>query len=102
MQPKFIVSSSAILCSGLSDSLSPLSFPKKPSAWQTQVADPLVPNQILGFFEFFREREGVLFSRLGKTSSVQIQGNLKMRRLPPTAPLIIRDLFRKAGAYFEN
>jgi hypothetical protein len=26
--------------------------------WPPQVADHLVPNQVLGFFEFFRKREG--------------------------------------------
>jgi hypothetical protein len=43
-----------------------LSFSKKPkselSAWPPQVADHLVPNQVLGFFEFFRERERGKFS----------------------------------------
>jgi hypothetical protein len=34
------------------------------------VADHLVPNQVLGFFEFFREREGEVFcfQRLAKAS----------------------------------
>jgi hypothetical protein len=45
----------------LLSNLFPLSFPKsleiRYSAWPTQVADHLVPNQVLGFFEFFRERE---------------------------------------------
>jgi hypothetical protein len=43
--------------------------PKSLSAWPTQVADHLVPNQVLGFFEFFREREGgrVLFSKACKS-----------------------------------
>jgi hypothetical protein len=31
-------------------------------AWPTQVVDHLVPNQVLGFFEFFRERERGKFS----------------------------------------
>jgi len=35
----------------------PSLFQKAGSAWSPQVADPLVPNQVLGFFEFFRERE---------------------------------------------
>jgi hypothetical protein len=58
----------------------PSLFPKKPksgtSAWPTQVADHLVPNQVLGFFEFFRERERGKFSvfkGLQKPSSAQIQ-----------------------------
>jgi hypothetical protein len=39
------------------------------SAWPTQVADHLVPNQVLGFFEFFRERERgrFLFSKACKS-----------------------------------
>ena len=63
-------------------SSSPLSFPKKPqihhSAWPPQVADHLVPNQILGFFEFQGERErGKLsvFKGLKKPLSAQIQEN---------------------------
>jgi hypothetical protein len=57
-----------------------LSFPKKPeiphSAWPTQVADHLIPNQVLGFFEFFRERERrkfFVFKGLQKPLSTQIQ-----------------------------
>jgi hypothetical protein len=53
------------------------------------VADHLVPNQVLGFFEFFRERERgkiFVFKGLQKPLSAQIQSNLKMRRLPPTVP----------------
>jgi hypothetical protein len=52
--------------------------PKSLSAWPTQVADHLVPNQVLGFFEFFRERERGKFSvfkGLQKPLSAQIQGN---------------------------
>jgi hypothetical protein len=48
----------------------PLSFLKKPhSACPTHVADHLVPNQVLGFFEFFRERERgrFLFSKACKS-----------------------------------
>jgi hypothetical protein len=42
------------------------------------VADHLVPNQVLGFFEFFRERERRKFSvfkDLDKPLSGQIQEN---------------------------
>jgi hypothetical protein len=58
----------------------PLSFPlpKAASAWPTQVADHLVPNQVLGFFEFFRERERgkvSVFKSLQKPLSAQIQRN---------------------------
>jgi hypothetical protein len=52
--------------------------PKSLSAWPTQVADHLVPNQVLGFFEFFREREGgksSVFKGLQKPLSAQIQEN---------------------------
>jgi hypothetical protein len=45
-------------------------------------------NQVLDFFEFFRERERGKFSvfkGLQKPLSAQIQGNLTMRRWPPTA-----------------
>jgi hypothetical protein len=66
----------------------PLSLsPKSLSAWPPQVVDHLVPNQVLGFFEFFRERERgkfFLFKGLQKPLSAQIQRKLKMRRLPPT------------------
>ena len=62
--------------------LPPLSLSQKAenphSAWPTQVADHLVPNQVLGFFEFFRERERGKFSvfkGLQKPLSAQIQGN---------------------------
>jgi hypothetical protein len=58
------------------------------SAWSTQVADHLVPNQVLGFFEFFRERERGKFSvfkGLQKPFIGADSENLKMRRLPPTA-----------------
>src|SRR5689334_12713815 len=55
----------------------PLSFPQKPSSvWPPQVADHLIPNQVLGFFEFFRERERGKFSvfkGLQKPLSAQIQ-----------------------------
>jgi hypothetical protein len=46
-------------------SLPSLFPPKAVPAWPTQVADHLIPNQVLGFFEFFREREGgsFLFSK---------------------------------------
>jgi hypothetical protein len=64
------------------DSLLPSLFLKKPKtwfpAWPTQVADHLVPNQVLGFFEFFRERERgkfFAFKGLQKPLSAQIQGN---------------------------
>jgi hypothetical protein len=47
--------------------------------------DHLVPNQVLGFFEFFREREGsILFQRLTKAFIGADSRNVKMRRLPPT------------------
>jgi hypothetical protein len=42
------------------------------------VADHLVPHQVLGFFEFFRERERgkvSVFKGLQKPLSAQIQGN---------------------------
>jgi hypothetical protein len=51
----------------------PSLFPKKPkilpTAWPTQVVDHLIPNQVLGFFEFFRERErgSFLFSKACKS-----------------------------------
>src|SRR5690348_4275862 len=49
--------------------LSPLSFPQKPKAGVSrmadQVADHLVPNQVLGFFEFFTK------------------GELRVSRIPP-------------------
>jgi len=57
----------------------PSLFPKAEipmSAWPTQVADPLVPNRVLGFFEFFREREGgtiLVFKGLQKPLSAQVQ-----------------------------
>jgi hypothetical protein len=39
------------------------SFPfKKPEFQSLRMADHLVPNQVLGFFEFFRERERGKFS----------------------------------------
>jgi hypothetical protein len=63
-------------------SLSPISFPQsrkiQHSAWLPQVADHLVPNQVLGFFEFFRKRERGSFSvfkGLQKPLSAQIQEN---------------------------
>jgi len=56
----------------------PLSFSQKSHpAWLTQVADHLVPNQVLGFFEFFRERERgkfFIFKGLQKPLSAQMQG----------------------------
>jgi hypothetical protein len=56
----------------------PSLFAKKPyPAWLTQVADHLVPNQVLGFFEFFRERERgkfFVFKGLQEPLSAQIQG----------------------------
>jgi hypothetical protein len=50
-------------------SLSPKSRKTHTPPWLTQVADHLVPNQVLGFFEFFREREGkeFLFSKACKS-----------------------------------
>jgi hypothetical protein len=42
------------------------------------VADHLIPNQVLGFFEFFRERERGKFSvfkGLQKPLSAQVQRN---------------------------
>jgi hypothetical protein len=51
------------------------------------VADHLVPNQVLGFFEFFRERERgevFCFQRLAKAFIGADSRKLKMRRLPPT------------------
>jgi hypothetical protein len=60
-------------------SLSPLSStPKAVPAWPTQVADHLVPNQVLGLFEFQGERERekfFVFKGLQKPLSAQIQGN---------------------------
>ena len=63
---------------------------KKPqiwcSAWPTQVVDPLVPNQILGFFDFLgkREEEVFCFQELAQALIGADSENLKMRRLPPT------------------
>jgi hypothetical protein len=48
------------------------SFPfKKPEFQSLRMADHLVPNQVLGFFEFFRERERgrFLFSKACKSLS---------------------------------
>jgi hypothetical protein len=47
---------------------SPLSFPKSLLRMLHQVADHLIPNQVLGFFEFFREERGrrLLFSKAWK------------------------------------
>jgi hypothetical protein len=53
------------------------------------VADHLIPNQVLGFFEFFRERErGEVFCFKGLQKAIigADSRNLKMRRLPPAAP----------------
>ena len=54
-------------------------------------AEHMVPNEVLGFFEFQGERErGKLsvFKGLQKPLSAQIQRKLKMCRLPPaTEPL---------------
>jgi hypothetical protein len=52
------------------------------------VADHLVPNQVLGFFEFQGEREGgfCLFSKACKALIGADSRILKMRRLPPTYP----------------
>jgi hypothetical protein len=53
------------------------------------MADHLVPNQVLGFFEFQGEREkgeDFCFQRLAKAFNGADSGKLKMRRLPPTAP----------------
>jgi hypothetical protein len=57
----------------------------EPPYWPTQMADHLVPNQVLGFFEFFREREGEVFcfQRLANVFIGADSKNLKMRRLPP-------------------
>jgi hypothetical protein len=60
------------------DFSSPSLFQKANPAWPTQVADHLVPNQVLGFFEFFREKERGKFSvfkGLQKPLSAQIQEN---------------------------
>jgi hypothetical protein len=62
---------------------SPTLSPKKAeildSAWPPQVVDPLVPNQVLGFFELFRE------SKRGKFSVFKsLQKLFSARRLPPT------------------
>jgi hypothetical protein len=61
-----------------------LSFPKKPkirhSAWPTQVADHLVPNQVLGFFEFFRERERGKFPVFKGLQSLHRRRFEKIRR----------------------
>jgi len=68
----------------------PLTFPKNVRnltfSSRTQVSDHLVPNQVLGFFEFFREREGgeFYFQRLAKAFIGADSENLKMRRLQPT------------------
>jgi hypothetical protein len=54
------------------------------------VADYLVPNQILGFFEFQGERERgkfFVFKGLQKPLSAQIQRKSRMRRPPPTTQL---------------
>jgi hypothetical protein len=54
----------------------------------TQVAAHLVPNQVLGFFEFFRERERgevFCFQRLAKAFIGADSRKLKMCRAPPTA-----------------
>jgi len=51
------------------------------------VVDHLVPNQVLGFFEFQGERERGKFSvfqRLAKAFIGADSKKLKMRRLPPT------------------
>jgi hypothetical protein len=52
----------------------------------------LVPNQVLGFFEFFREREGEVFcfQRLAKAFIGADSKKLKMRRSPPTLPLYLK------------
>jgi hypothetical protein len=76
----------------LSSSFSPsLPSPQKAdhplSAWPPQVADHLVPNQVLGFFEFQGKREGgsFLFSKICKSSyRRRFKGELKMRRLSPS------------------
>jgi hypothetical protein len=47
----------------------------------------LVPNQVLSFFEFFRERERrkfFCFQRLAKAFIGADSKKLKMRRVPPT------------------
>jgi hypothetical protein len=52
--------------------------PKSQPAWLPQVADHLVPNRILGFLEFFRERERgefSVFKGLQKPLSARIQRN---------------------------
>jgi hypothetical protein len=50
------------------------------------MADPLVPNQITGLFEFGEEREGEVFcfQELAKAFIGADSRILKMRRLPPT------------------
>jgi hypothetical protein len=58
-------------------SLSPKADNRTP-AWPTQVADHLIPNRILGFFEFQGEREGEklsVFKGLQSLLSAQTQGN---------------------------
>jgi hypothetical protein len=60
---------------------------KKPARMAEQVADHLVPNQVLGFFEFFRERERgkfCVFKGLQKAFIGADSRKLKMRRPPPT------------------
>ena len=72
---------------GVLFSSSSLFPPKSQPRMTVQVADHLVPNQVLGFFEFFRERERgkyFCFQRLTKAFIGADSRNLKMRRLPPT------------------
>ncbi len=60
----------------------------------------LVPNQVLGFFEFFGERERGRFSvfkGLQEPLSAQIPKKLKMRRLPPTIRATIHCVFSMAS-----
>jgi hypothetical protein len=56
-------------------SLSPQKAENPTSAWPPQVADHLVPNQVLGFLNSSRKERGgsFLFSKATKTLSAQIQ-----------------------------
>jgi hypothetical protein len=58
-----------------------------------QVADHLIPNQVLGFFEFFRERER------GKFSVFKICKSLYRRRFKEIedAPFAAYACFSKSG-----
>jgi len=64
------------------------------------VADHLVPNQVLGFFEFFRERERGKFSVFKGLQKPFIGADskiLKMRRLPPTYSFTVEEISLRAS-----